>query len=103
MDDTFTPIASEIGDNEYGFMVESFRFRGMPTSSVYISCDVHVALKEDPNANNPVSDFYNHSSDANVTSPPNENSWTIWIIWTKFDIVLVPTTVTIMSNWNTIH
>ena len=61
MDDTFTPIESEIGVNEYGFMVESFRFLGMPTSSVYITCDVHVALKEDPNASNPVSGCYNHS------------------------------------------
>ena len=62
MDDTFVPIASEIGDNEYGFMVESFRFLRMPTSGVYITCDVHVALKEDATAKNPVSYFANHSA-----------------------------------------
>ena len=42
-------------------MVESFRFLGMPTSGVYITCDVHVAMKMDPNAKNTVRDFHNYS------------------------------------------
>ena len=86
MDETFAPIESEINDHEYGFMVESFRFLGMPTSSVYITCDVHVALKEDTNARNPVSDFYHDSlsADAAASPPPNQHSSTSGVISTKF-------------------